>query len=53
MPGGRSVLRLSVWVFYAVFVLEILFMLPGPLYGAKCSPRALLKKTAICPRVNA
>ena len=33
MPGVRSVLRPSVWVFYVVFVLEILFMIsPAALY---------------------
>ena len=33
MPSGRSVLKSSVWVFYAVFVLEILFMIsPAALY---------------------
>ena len=33
MPGGRSVLKSSMWVFYAVFVLEILFMIsPAALY---------------------
>jgi protein-S-isoprenylcysteine O-methyltransferase Ste14 len=33
MPGRRSALRSSVWVFYGVFVLEILFMIsPAALY---------------------
>lgn len=33
MPGVRSVLKASVWVFYVVFVLEILFMIsPAALY---------------------
>lgn len=31
MPSVRSVLKPSVWVFYVVFVLEILFMIsPAP-----------------------
>jgi protein-S-isoprenylcysteine O-methyltransferase Ste14 len=33
MPSGQSVLKSSVWVFYVVFVLEILFMIsPAALY---------------------
>jgi protein-S-isoprenylcysteine O-methyltransferase Ste14 len=33
MPSGRGALTTSVWVFYAVFVLEILFMIsPAALY---------------------
>jgi hypothetical protein len=33
MPDVRSVLKPSVWVFYAVLVLEILFMIsPAALY---------------------